>query len=62
MITSINQVARMVQPISDWKWRALDTVAPTGQLPAMRAVAATFAECKLSRRFGSPGSRTVFEL
>jgi hypothetical protein len=47
-----NQVARMVQTISDGKWRALDTVALRGQLPAMQAVAATFAECELSRRFG----------
>ena len=47
-----NQIARMVQTISDGKWRALDTVALRGQLPAMQAIAATFAECELSRRFG----------
>ena len=47
-----NQVARMVQTISDGKWRALDTVALRGQLPAMQAVASTYAECELSRRFG----------
>jgi len=47
-----NQVARMVQTISDGKWRALDTVALRGQLPALQAVAATFTECELSRRFG----------
>jgi hypothetical protein len=47
-----NQIARMVRTRSDGKWRALDTVALRGQLPALQAVAAAFAECELSRRFG----------
>ena len=47
-----NQFARLVQTISDGKWRALDTVSLRAQLPAMQAIAAAHAECGLAREFG----------
>jgi len=47
-----NQFARLVQTVSDGKWRALDTVSLRAQLPAMQAIAAAHAECGLAREFG----------
>jgi AAA domain/TrwC relaxase len=47
-----NQFARLVQTVSDGKWRALDTVSLRAQLPAMQAVAAAHVECGLTREFG----------
>src|ERR1022692_373936 len=47
-----NQFARLVQTVSDGKWRALDTGSLRGQLPAMQAIAAAHAECGLRREFG----------
>ena len=41
-----------VRTTRDGKWRALDTMALRGQLPAMQAVAAAHAEAALSREFG----------
>ena len=47
-----NQFARMAPTDADGKWRALDTMALRGQLPAMAAVAAAHVEAGLSRAFG----------
>jgi conjugative relaxase-like TrwC/TraI family protein len=47
-----NQFARMARTDRDGKWRALDTMALRGQLPAMAAVAAAHVEAGLSRAFG----------
>ena len=47
-----NLFARMVQTVSDGKWRANDTMALRRRLPGMQAVASTYAEAELSRAFG----------
>jgi len=47
-----NQFARMARTDRDGRWRALDTMALRGQLPAMAAVAASHVEAGLSRAFG----------
>jgi hypothetical protein len=47
-----NQFARMARTDRDGKWRALDTMALRGQLPAMAAIAAAHVEAGLSRAFG----------
>ena len=47
-----NLFARMVQTVSDGKWRANDTMALRRQLPAMQAVATAHAEAELSPAFG----------
>jgi conjugative relaxase-like TrwC/TraI family protein len=47
-----NQFARMARTDRDGKWRALDTMALRGQLPAMAAVAAAYVEAGLSRALG----------
>jgi hypothetical protein len=47
-----NQIARMVQTVSDGKWRALDTVCLRQVLGAVQAITATHAECGLTREFG----------
>jgi hypothetical protein len=47
-----NLIARMVQTISDGKWRAVDTMALRRRLPGMQAVATAHVEAELSRVFG----------
>jgi TrwC relaxase/AAA domain len=47
-----NLWARVVRTDADGRWRALDTVALSAQLPAMQAVAVAHAEAALTRRFG----------
>jgi conjugative relaxase-like TrwC/TraI family protein len=47
-----NQFARIARTDRDGRWRALDTLALRGQLPAMAAVAAAHVEAGLSRAFG----------
>ena len=47
-----NQIARITRTFSDGKWRALDTVSLRAVLGALQAVAATAAECELTREFG----------
>jgi hypothetical protein len=46
-----NQIARIVQTVSDGKHRVLDTVCLRQVLGAVQAVVATHAECALTRRF-----------
>jgi hypothetical protein len=47
-----NQLARIARTDRDGRWRALDTMAIRGQLPAMAATAAAHVEAGLSRAFG----------
>ena len=47
-----NQIARIVQTVSDGKHRALDTVCLRQVLGAVQAVVATYAEAALTHRFG----------
>jgi TrwC relaxase/AAA domain len=47
-----NQVARIVQTVSDGKHRALDTVCLRQVLGAVQAIVATHAESALTKRFG----------
>jgi hypothetical protein len=47
-----NQIARLVKTVRDGKHRALDTVCLRQVLGAVQAVAATHAECGLTREFG----------
>jgi TrwC relaxase/AAA domain len=47
-----NLWARAVHTDADGRWRALDTVALSGQLPAMQAVAVVHDEAALTQRFG----------
>jgi TrwC relaxase/AAA domain len=47
-----NQIARITRTVSDGKWRAHDTVSLRAVLGALQAIAATAAECELTREFG----------
>jgi conjugative relaxase-like TrwC/TraI family protein len=47
-----NQIARITKTFSDGKWRALDTASLRAVIGALQAVAATAAECELTREFG----------
>ena len=47
-----NQIARITRTYRDGKWRALDTMSVRAVLGALQAVAATAAECELTREFG----------
>jgi conjugative relaxase-like TrwC/TraI family protein len=47
-----NQIARITRTFRDGKWRALDTASLRGIIGALQAVAATAAECELTREFG----------
>ena len=47
-----NQIARIVETVSDGKHRALDTATLRQVLGAVQAVVATHAECGLTREFG----------
>ena len=47
-----NQIARIVETVSDGKHRALDTMVLAKILGAVQAVVATHAECGLTREFG----------
>ena len=47
-----NQIARITHTFSDGKWRAHDTVSLRAVLGALQAIAATVAECGLTRGFG----------
>src|SRR6266496_4191034 len=47
-----NQIARIVETVSDGKYRALDTMVLAKILGAVQAVVATHAECSLTQEFG----------
>jgi AAA domain/TrwC relaxase len=47
-----NQIARITYTFSDGKWRAHDTASLRAVLGALQAIAATAAECELTREFG----------
>ena len=47
-----NQIARITRTTGDGKWRALDTASLRMVLSALQAIAATAAECELTREFG----------
>ena len=47
-----NQIARITRTVRDGKWRALDTASLRAVLGALQGVAATAAECELTREFG----------
>jgi conjugative relaxase-like TrwC/TraI family protein len=47
-----NQIARITRTYRDGKWRALDTASLRAVLGALQGVAATVAECELTREFG----------
>jgi hypothetical protein len=47
-----NQIARITHTVSDGKWRAHDTASLRAVLGALQGIAATVAECELTREFG----------
>jgi AAA domain/TrwC relaxase len=47
-----NQIARVTRTFRDGKWRVLDTASLRQVIGALQAVAATAAECGLTREFG----------
>ena len=47
-----NQIARITRTTADGKWRAHDTASLRAVLRALQGIAATVAECELTREFG----------